>query len=147
MAKITAINSEFNGSIGSVTFTNGEAVTDDIAVIGYAQGAEGYTVEYESESARSTVIEIPKLKRTLPHVIEIPRLKQASSETAIVVIPDDLTPEAQAAIIEDAMKEVDGDLLDFDSVDLDNKVVEPAPEVVEPKKVVAAKKSAAKSKD
>lgn len=71
-----------------------------------------------------------------------------AGETVTVLIPQDLTPEAQDEIVDAAMTEVviDADLLDFDTADLDNKVVEPAPENAEPKKVVTAKKPAAKTK-
>jgi dienelactone hydrolase len=44
LTKITAKSETFNGSIHTVRFTDGVAVTDNIAVIGYCQGA-GYTVE------------------------------------------------------------------------------------------------------
>lgn len=46
MARITAPTQGFNGSIGDVRFTDSVAITDDIAVIGYCQGA-GYVVEYD----------------------------------------------------------------------------------------------------
>lgn len=42
--KITAPNRTFNDVIGGVRFVDGVATTDDVSVIGYAQGA-GYKVE------------------------------------------------------------------------------------------------------
>jgi hypothetical protein len=46
---ITAKSKTFNGSIADVRFTDGVAVTDNLAVIGYCQGAAGYTVEADTE--------------------------------------------------------------------------------------------------
>lgn len=45
-ARITALTEGFNGAIGSVQFKDSVAETDDLAVIGYCQGATGYTVEF-----------------------------------------------------------------------------------------------------
>jgi hypothetical protein len=45
MATITAPVEGFHGEIGSVQFANGQAVTDDPAVIAYCQGA-GYVVDF-----------------------------------------------------------------------------------------------------
>lgn len=44
MARITAPNGAYNGTIGDVTFTNGVAETDNLAIISYCQGA-GYDVD------------------------------------------------------------------------------------------------------
>jgi hypothetical protein len=44
MAKITAPSKGFNGEVGGVQFTDGEAETDNQAVISYCRGA-GYTVD------------------------------------------------------------------------------------------------------
>lgn len=50
MARITAPTPGFNDSISTVRFTDSVAITDDIAVIGYCQGA-GYVVEYDDAPA------------------------------------------------------------------------------------------------
>lgn len=62
-ATITAPTEGFNGAIGLVQFHNSVAVTDDLAVIGYCEGAPGYTVEYDSQ--KSTFLKGAELTKAL----------------------------------------------------------------------------------
>lgn len=54
MATIKAPVAAFNGSVGGVQFANGEATTDNQAVIAYCEAA-GYEVEHAAVSETETV--------------------------------------------------------------------------------------------
>lgn len=88
MARIEAPNPEFEGKIGTVRFIDGVAETEDLAVIGYCQGA-GYKV---SGVQRNPLSMPPNTPPADPRFVQPELVGGALRDAAVNPKPGDVPP-------------------------------------------------------